>query len=107
MSWRKQMRVWTIRSTRKAGEYTHRVAVHGLERARQAGRVAAHKILSVQMAARMPERIVRKSAVSVTERPAARASDAAWQQGYEHMVRARIPGLLPARQPEPDMEAGG
>jgi hypothetical protein len=45
----------------------------------------------------------------VTSRPALRASDAAWRDGYREAAMARIPGLAPpviVTQPDQELEAG-
>ena len=99
MTWRQAMKQWGM--TR--GKQVHRVAVQGYQRAVQAGRVAARKVIAVQKEARLPEHLMRRSAVSVAIRTPARESDAAWRDGYMRMAVRQLPEL---RQPEADMEAG-
>jgi hypothetical protein len=95
VSWRKQIRKWAVTGGRKV----QRVAVQGYQRAAQAGRVAAHRVLGVQKAARLPENMMRQSARSVAVRPPARESDAAWRQGYMEIAARHL-------TPTADREAG-
>jgi hypothetical protein len=95
MSWRKTIRTWAVTGGRKV----QRVAVQGYQRAAQAGRVAAHRVLGVQKAARLPENMMRQSAMSVAVRPPERESDAAWRSGYMEMAGRRL-------APTADREAG-
>lgn len=80
------------------------MAAQGYERARSARQFAARKTLALQQAAGLPDKLIRRSAVSVIVRPQVREADAAWRDAYTREALARIPGLV--RQSQPDKEAG-
>ena len=100
MSWRRQARIWAA----SRGKEIRRVAAQGFQRSVQAGRVAAHRVIAVQKAARLPQHLMRRSAVSVATREPARVSDAAWRDGYMQAAARQLPRVA-ARQPV-DREAG-
>jgi hypothetical protein len=121
VSWRRQMREWAVARGRQAGRHVHRVSEQAMARARTAGQRLASKVISVQRAAGLPEKMICRSALSVTMRPAARPTDAAFREGYGKTIAARTrtsapdlafadPGPLPVRivrTPQPkDLEAG-
>ena len=65
----------------------------------------AKKILSIQRAAGLDEKLVRQSALSVVmaQEPRHRsAGHTAWVEGYEAEVRQRVPGFLPELERSPE-----
>jgi hypothetical protein len=99
MSWRKQVRDWTVQRGRQAQRYVHRVSEQALARARHAGQRVAAKVLGIQRSAALPEKLIQKSALSVAARPPVRESDAAWRQGYLQQAARTL-------APQADKEAG-
>jgi hypothetical protein len=101
MSWRHTAKRWAGQQGRKV----QRVAAQGYDKARQAGRVTARKVLAIQSAAHLPARVMRRSALSVQVREPARLSDAAWRAAYISQVQRQAPQLC---QPQPvvDLEPG-
>jgi hypothetical protein len=97
VSWRRQMREWAVARGRQAGRHVHRVSEQAMARARMAGQRLASKVISVQRAAGLPAKMIRRSARSVTMRPAARPADAAFREGYGKTIAARTM----SRTPEP------
>jgi hypothetical protein len=94
MSWRRTARKWAAQQSRTA----QRVVAQGFDRARQAGRVTARKVLAIQQAAHLPSHLMRRSAMSVETRQPARHADAAWRDGYMQQVQKQAPGLTPGRK---------
>ena len=112
---------WTStgKTARSGAQHLQRLAAWAPERARNAGRKLAGQVITIQEIAgldqapahllqRDPVRLMHLSALSVISRPALRASDAAWREGYRETAMARIPGLAPPTivgQPNQELEA--
>jgi hypothetical protein len=112
---------WTStgKRARSGAQHLQRLAAWAPERARNAGRKLAGQVITIQEIAgldqapahllqRDPVRLMHLSALSVISRPALRASDAAWREGYRETAMARIPGLAPPTivgQPNQELEA--
>jgi hypothetical protein len=113
---------WTStgKAARSGTQYLQRLAAWAPERARNAGRKLAGKVITAQEIAgldqgpahplqRDPVRLMHRSALSVISRPTMRPSDAAWREGYRQAATARVPGLAPrgsGAQPDQELEAG-
>jgi len=67
--------------------------------ARAKGAERARWALARQRGARMPEKLVERSAMSVASREPARASDRNWQAGYVAAASNRIPSMRAAAKP--------
>ncbi len=97
---------WTStgKRARSGAQHLQRLAAQAPERARNAGRKLAGKVITVQEIAgldlgpaqllqRDPVHLMHRSALSVITRPALRASDAAWREGYRETAMRRVPDL--------------
>ncbi len=86
---------WTStgEAARSGAQHMQRLAAQAPARARNAGRKLAGKVITIQEMAgldqgpahlfqRDPVRLMQRSALSVISRPAVRASEAAWREGY-------------------------
>jgi hypothetical protein len=110
----------TGKAARSGAQHLHRLAARAPERARNAGRKLAGQVITVQEIAgldqgrahllqRDPVRLMQRSALSVISRPALRAGDAAWREGYRETAMARVPSLTlraSGAQPDQELEAG-
>ena len=113
---------WTStgKAARSGAQHLQRLAARAPERTRNAGRKLAARVITVQGIAGLdqgrahllqsdPVRLMQRSALSVISRPALRASDAAWREGYRETAMRRVPGLAPptiVAQPDQELEAG-
>jgi len=100
MTWRSRARrggrrAWEF--TRTSGERVQRVVSQKAAHARQKGQQVARKVLGAQLAARLPEHLLRESAESVV----LPQGDRAWREGYRDVAREFVPGIDPAPQPAP------
>ena len=100
MTWRSRARrggrrAWEF--TRSSGERVQRVVSQKAAHARQKGQQVARKVLGAQLAARLPEHLLRESAESVV----LPQGDRAWREGYRDVAREFVPGIDPAPQPAP------
>ena len=112
---------WTStgKTARSGAQHLQRLAASAPERTRNAGRKLASQVITIQEIAGLdqgpahllqcdPVRLMQRSALSVS-RPALRASDAAWREGYRETAMRRVPGLAPraiGAQPDQELEAG-
>ncbi len=113
---------WTStgKAVRSGTQHLQRLAAQAPERARNAGRKLAGKVITIQEIAgldqgpahllqRDPARLMQRSALSVISRPSLRPIDAAWREGYRETAMARVPGLAPlpsAEEHDQELEAG-
>lgn len=98
-SWLQRLRLGRRAVTGRSSRTMHRVAVQGYAQARQAGRVMASRVISMQRAARLPGYLMRNSARAVIDRPGDRRSGLAGRQGYRQAAEVRVVG--PTHGPGP------
>lgn len=107
-AWWNKVKPATATTARKAVEPILKVAALGKAQARQAGQRMAQRVIGLQRQANLPVRLMEASARSTLERPMARASDLAWQSGYEQTVQQHVPQMfVPLPEVEHEMEMGG
>ncbi len=118
--WWHGRRVSTGKAARSGAQQLQGLAARAPERARNAGRMLAGQVIPIQETAgldqgrahllqRDPVRLMHRSALSVISRPALRASDAVWREGYQETTMVRVPGLARCSggaQPDKELEAG-
>ena len=93
------------RELRNRGERVARVVAQAPGKAMASGKATARKILSIQRAAGLDEKLVDRSARSVVydQEPRHQSrSHQAWVAGYAAEVRQRLPGVLPEPQRSPE-----
>lgn len=86
------------RELRNRGERVARVVAQAPGKAMASGKATARKILSIQRAAGLDEKLVRQSAKSVIYDSEPRHQSLGhqrWVEGYAAEVRERLPGILP------------
>jgi hypothetical protein len=98
--WWRGLRAATARHVQRGGQTIHRVAERSYARAKLSGAKMAAHIISIQRAAKLPDRAIERTVRSAVSRPATRDSDLAWRSGYLRAAQARIPALAPP-QPAP------
>lgn len=86
------------RSLRDGVAQVQRVISQAPSKAMASGKQMARKVLSIQRAAGLNEKLVQRSALSVVidrEPRHQSAGHTAWVAGYAAEVRERVPGILP------------
>ena len=86
------------RSLRNGTANVARVVSQAQSKAMASGKAMARKVLSIQRAAGLNQKLVERSARSVVLDQEPRhqsAGHSAWVQGYAAEVRERVPGILP------------
>ena len=101
--WRRHGRRWR-EAIRNGGQQIQAATDPLAQRAWNAGRDLARKVIAIQRAAQLPEYLVERSAKSVLRQPEIKPSDAQWREGYKEVALERVPGL--AWELDPDLEAG-
>lgn len=94
---------WWERSwnwTKSKGVQVRRVVPETIMKARDAGKLAARHVLSLQRAVGLDDRLVQRSAETVINRPMIRESDKQWQAAYKEVAEAQIPGLAKEKEVE-------
>jgi hypothetical protein len=99
MKWRQVLRDWAVMRSRQAGQQIERIAAHGYEKARAAGRRLAVQVTAVQKAARLNGKLTRRSLESVRQRAHDRGSDREFRDAYVARATQHQPAAQP---PEPD-----
>ena len=100
------------RRARRAARRARYLARYGAIRAQQAmgeqaaelrkkGRVAALQVLKLQRMARLPAKLMERSASSVLHREKGPQPDPAWTAGYGDVIRAELPGFGRRVAPQP------
>ncbi len=99
-----------ITTARTGAQHARRLAAQAPEKAFQAGRKLAGKVIDIQKSAKLPEKLMHQSAEGVISRQPVSASHQEWQHGYQTKVLERTPALaaLPQRREAvpADREAG-
>jgi hypothetical protein len=98
--WWRGLRAAAASHVQRGGQAIHRVAEQSFARARMSGAKMAAHIISIQRAAKLPDRAIERTVRSAVCRPATRDSDLAWRSGYLRAAKARISALAPP-QPAP------
>jgi len=80
-------------AARHTGKEVHQVVAQGYKHAQLSGAKMARHIISIQRAADLPAKMMRRSAQSVVSRQHTRPSDRAFQAAYR--AEAEKAGLLP------------